>query len=118
MDKLSSLDDKPQMSSNQQQKWATDNDWPRYIINKKRKFLLIYSYFRSTDNQQQQNTMDSSGLIYLIATHGESNGTDNTNDELIVNIRTDDQTSEQTSEQLLDENLLQDQQKQLPLIPS
>ncbi|CAF2702295.1 unnamed protein product, partial [Rotaria sp. Silwood2] len=55
----------------------------------------------STDNQQQQNAMNSSGLIHLIATRGESNFTDNANDGSIVSIRTDDQTSEQ-----------------LPLVPS
>ncbi|CAF3290364.1 unnamed protein product [Rotaria sp. Silwood2] len=72
--------------------------------------------FKSTDNQQQQNTMDSSGLIHLIATRGETNVTDNTNNESIVNIRTDDQTSEQAHEQLRDENLPEDQHEQVPLL--
>jgi len=74
-------------------------------------------YFRPTDDQQQQNAMDSSGLMHLIATGGGTNVTDNANDESVVTVPTDDQTNEQISEQLPDENIPEDQQE-LPLDPS
>jgi hypothetical protein len=81
------------------------------------KFLYIVFHFRPTDDQQQQNAMDSSGLMHLIATGGGTSVTDTTNDESVVTVPTDEQT-EQISDQLPDENLTEDHQQQLPLVPS
>jgi hypothetical protein len=83
--------------------------------------LFIHYFFRPTDDQQQQNAMDSSGLMHLIATGGGTNVNDNVNDESVVTVPTDDnindQTDEQISDQLPEENLPEDQQE-LPVDPS
>ena len=55
--------------------------------------------FRSSDDPPQQNSIDSSGLMHLIATGGSTNVTDHNNDESVVNTSTDEQL------QLPDENL-------------
>jgi transposase-like protein len=81
--------------------------------------------------------MDSSGLMHLIATGGGTNVTDNTNDESVVTVPTDEQTNDQINEhisdQLPDENIPEDheeeeededdeqqqqQQEELPIDPS
>jgi hypothetical protein len=82
---------------------------------------LIHHIFRPTDDQQQQNAMDTSGLMHLIATGGGTNVTDHTNDESIENLPINDQLNEPTeqiSEQLTDEGIPEDQHQQLPLAPS
>jgi len=103
---LSTVDNEPQISSDQQQQEATtNNDWP----------------WPTDDQQEQQNAMDSSGLMHLIATGGGTNVTDNANDESVVNVPTEDTTNEQISEQLPDENENippEEDQDQLPIDPS
>ncbi|CAF5130559.1 unnamed protein product, partial [Rotaria magnacalcarata] len=94
---LSSAVDQSHISSDQQQQESTtNNDWPW-----------------PTDEQQQQNAMDSSGLMHLIATGAGANVNENTNDESLVNIP----NGEQTSVQLPDDHLSDDHQ-QLPLMSS
>ncbi|CAF0806340.1 unnamed protein product [Rotaria sordida] len=89
---LSSVVDQSHISSDQQQQESTtNNDWPW-----------------PTDEQQQQNAMDSSGLMHLIATGASTNVNENTNDETIVNVPTNEQTSVQLS----------DDHQQLPHMPS
>lgn len=72
--------------------------------------------FRPTDDQQQQNAIDSSGLMHLIATGGSTNVTDNANDESIVAVPTDeqihDEPDEHISNQLPDQNILEEQPQQ------
>jgi transposase-like protein len=60
-------------------------------------------FFRPTDDQQQQNAMDSSGLMHLIATGGGTNVTDNVNDESVVTVPTDDQKYDHTDDQKYDD---------------
>ena len=109
------------------------------VNNQEKKEQISSFHFRPSDDQQQQNAMDSSGLMHLIATGGGTNVTDHVNDESIVAVSTDDPThdqiDEQISNQLPDENIPeehegeeedeeqeheqeQDQQQQLPIDPS
>ncbi|CAF2174902.1 unnamed protein product [Rotaria magnacalcarata] len=104
---LSSVDEVHQTSSNHQeehqQQEPTVNDWPW-----------------STDDHHQQNAIDSSGLMHLIATGGGATVDSNPNDESVGMISTHDQTNHEqqvtSPEQLTNETMSLDQQSQLPLV--
>ncbi|CAF4974575.1 unnamed protein product, partial [Rotaria sp. Silwood1] len=95
---MSSVDDVQQTSSNQQQE-STTNDWP----------------WSTVDDHHQQNAIDSSGLMHLIATGGSTTVDNNPNDESVGIISTNDQTTneQQQQEQTTNQNL---QSEQLPLV--
>ncbi|CAF5216765.1 unnamed protein product, partial [Rotaria magnacalcarata] len=74
----------------------------------------------STDDHHQQNAIDSSGLMHLIATGGGATVDSNPNDESVGMISTHDQTNHEqqvtSPEQLTNETMSLDQQSQLPLV--
>ncbi|CAF4403322.1 unnamed protein product, partial [Rotaria magnacalcarata] len=67
----------------------------------------------STDDHHQQNAIDSSGLMHLIATGGGATVDSNPNDESVGMISTHDQTNHEqqvtSPEQLTNETMSLDQ---------
>ncbi|CAF0863358.1 unnamed protein product [Adineta ricciae] len=98
---MSSIGDVQQSSSNQQE--PTANEWPW-----------------ATDDHPQQNAIDSSGLMHLIATGGGATVDTNPNDESVGALPTDEQVHDEQQvtahDQALDEDIPDDQPSQLPLV--
>jgi transposase-like protein len=87
------------------------------MVNTPYKINTIIDIFRSTDDQQQQNAIDSSGLMHLIATGGGTNVDNNPNDESVGILPTNDDQPVSSQDEPIDEDIQEDQQLQLPLVP-